>query len=71
MSTKNRYYVYRDEAGKVRRLAMIGTVKGEFCAYGYESGGWVAMPALFKIEWEVTDYDEITEAEAKKIMEEI
>lgn len=67
---KNRYYVHKLD-GKVTRLALIGTVKGEFGAYGYVDGEWKLMPGLFKIEHEVTDYEDISEAEAKKIMEEL
>lgn len=68
---KNRYYVHRLN-GKITRLALIGEVEGEFGAYGYEGGKWEFMPGLFKIENDVTaDYDEISETEAQKIIEEM
>lgn len=71
MKVKNRYYVHKLD-GKVTRLAMIGEVNGEYDAYAYIGGKWVSMPGLFKIENDVTaDYDAISEAEAKEIMEEL
>lgn len=71
MNKKNRYYVHYSD-GKITRLALIGWANGEFGAYGYVGGKWVFMPGLSKIENDVTaDYEEISEAEAKKIMEEL
>lgn len=63
MRSKNRYYVYRDE-GKITRLARLG---GDG-AYGWESGKWVYMPSLWKIENDITDFEEISEKEAQDIM---
>lgn len=71
MKVKNRYYVHKLD-GKVTRLAMIGEVNGEYGAYAYMDGKWAYMPGLFKIENDVTaDFDAISEAEAKEIMEEM
>ncbi len=70
MSDKNRYYVHKMD-GKVTRLALIGTVNGDFGAYGYVGGAWQLMPGLFKIENDITDYEDITEAQAKEIMEQL
>ena len=70
MKKKTAYYVYRNEDGSTGRLAMFGYVDGKYGPHGYVPGkGWEFMPGLGKILWEVTSYEEISEAEAKKIME--
>lgn len=71
MKGNYRYYVYRRDDGSCGRLARIGGKKGELGAYGYQDGKWVDMPSLFKIENDITDYEDITEAEALEIMAEI
>ena len=63
MAKKDRYYVHKYE-GKVTRVAKLG----DDGAFGWEKGKWVEMPGLWKIEWEVTDYDDITKEEADKLI---
>ena len=36
--------------------------------YGYEGGEWVYMPSLFKIQNDITDYEEVTEEDAEQII---
>lgn len=62
---KELYYVHRDE-GKVTRIAK----KENGLYYGYEKGKWVEMPGLIKIEFEITDYEEITKEEAERLIKE-
>lgn len=62
-----RYYILRI-GGEVRRLAKI---VDRALAYGYEGGAWVYMPSLIKILFEITDYEEISEEEAREIIEEV
>jgi hypothetical protein len=62
-----RYYVLR-QSGEVRRLAKI---VDNSRAYGYEGGAWVDMSNLLRILYEITDYEEISEAEARAIIEEV
>lgn len=61
------YYVYRFN-GEVRRLAKI---EDNTNAFAYINGKWEPMQALIKIVFDITDYDEITEAEANEIMKEL
>ena len=58
-----KYYIHK-LGDRITRLAKIDSGS----AYGYENGRWVSMPGLVKIKFEVTDYEEISEEEAKKIM---
>ena len=60
------YYVYR-RAGEVRRLARI---VGGYLAYAYEGGGWIERASLIRIIYELTEYEEISEAEALALIEE-
>lgn len=59
-----RYFVLRIN-GELKRLAKI---EDNAVAYGYEGGSWVNMPDLLKIINDITDYDEISEDEANKII---
>ena len=68
MSNIYRFYVHKLD-GKVTRLARLGGTEKDFGAYGYENGKWVEMPGLWKIENDITDYEEISAEEAKKLME--
>lgn len=61
---KTRYFVLRIN-GDLKRLAKI---EDNALAYGYEGGDWVSMPDLLKIINDITDYDEISEDEANKII---
>jgi hypothetical protein len=61
---KTRYFVLRIN-GDLKRLAKI---EDNALAYGYEGGSWVSMPDLLKIINDITDYDEISEDEANKII---
>lgn len=57
------YYVCKD-GDYLCSLAVISD-KG---SYAYKNGEWVFTPGLAKIQHEDTDYEEISEAEAKEIM---
>lgn len=59
------YYVYRNN-GRVGRIAKITSG----CAYGYEDGRWVAMPGLIKIQFDITDFEHISQKEAEKLIAE-
>ena len=63
-----RYYVHLMD-GVVTRLARLGGPEEVYGAYGYVDGDWEEMPGLWKIENDITDYVEITEEEAKEIIE--
>ena len=63
MDNKTHYYVYK-EGDQIYRIAKISN--GD--AYGYEGGEWISMPGLIKIQNEVTDYEEISEEEANKLI---
>lgn len=58
-----RYYVFR-EGEKVYRIARIGADG----AFGWDAFRWIPMNGLHKIEWEVTDYDDITKEEADRLI---
>lgn len=58
------YYVLRKN-GEVRRIAKI---VDNSLAYGFQDGKWVQMSGLLKIMNDVTDYKEISKAEAEKFM---
>lgn len=60
------YYVLKKN-GQVRRVAKI---VDNAIAYGYDGANWVEMSNLMKIQNEITDYEPITENEAKKIISE-
>lgn len=60
------YFVYYDE-GTPTRVAKIEDLS---VAYGWENGKWEEMPSLMKIVNDITDYEEITKAEAEKIIAE-
>ena len=64
--SKANFYVLRT-GEKVNRLAKIE----EGGAYGWEAGSWAHMPGLIKIQHDVTDYEEISESEAKAIIKEL
>lgn len=59
----DKFYVYKYN-GEVRRIAKIS----DGLPYGYEGGEWVFMPGLSKIQHEDTDYEEISEEEANKLI---
>lgn len=61
--SKATFYVLRT-GQKVNRIAKIESGG----AYGWEAGGWKYMPGLTKIQNSVTDYEEISEAEAKALI---
>lgn len=58
------YYVLKMN-GEVRRIAKI---VDNALAYGFQDGKWVQMSGLLKIMNDVTDYKEISKAEAEKFM---
>ena len=60
-----RYFVYRSD-GIIGRIARYGPPPGVF--WGWGDGKWVEMPSLGKILFEITDYEEITEAEAEELI---
>lgn len=62
MKPKHRYYVHKWE-GEITRIARLG----DDGAYAWKNGKWELMSGLWKIENEVTDYESISEAEAKKL----
>lgn len=64
MKKNYRYYVHRFN-GKVTRIARLCN-NG---AYGWENGEWVRMNGLWKIENDITDFEDITEAEAMQLIE--
>lgn len=66
MKKNYRYYVHRYN-GKVTRIARLGN-NG---AYGWEDGNWVQMNGLWKIENDITDYEDITEEEAMHLIEQL
>ena len=59
------YYAYRFN-GHVGRIAKQEPW-GVF--WGRENGQWVEMPGLCKITYEITDYEDITEEEAMRLIE--
>lgn len=54
-----RYYVYKYN-GKVTCIAKLG----DDGVYGWIGGKWVFVPGLRKIEWDITDYEDISQEEA-------
>lgn len=64
--SKASFYVLRT-GKKVHRIAKIENG----CAYGWEAGSWEYMPGLIKIQNSMTDYEEISEAEAKALIKEM
>jgi len=58
------YYVLKKN-GEVRRIAKI---VDNALAYGFQDGKWVQMSGLLKIQNDVTDYKEISKAEAEKLI---
>ena len=61
---KEVYYVYRKKDNSIGRIAKRAK-DGKY--YGYEKGTWIEMPGLKKIEFEVTDYEEISKEEAMRL----
>ena len=61
--SKAKFYVLRT-GNKVNRVAKI---EGG-CAYGWEAKGWEYMPGLIKIQNSMTDYEQISEAEANALI---
>ena len=61
---KVRYYVHKYD-GKVTRIAKIG----DDGAYGWQDGKWVSMPGLHKIEWDITDFEDITQEAAERLIQ--
>ena len=59
------YYAYKSN-GHVGRIAKQEPW-GVF--WGWENGQWVEMPSLCKITYEITDYEDITEEEAMRLIE--
>ena len=66
MDKKETYYVYRGDNGEIGIIAkFVGAIP-----YGYdkEKGEWVEMPNLIKIKFEDTNYEEITQEEAERLI---
>ena len=59
------YYAYKFD-GHVSRIAKQEPW-GVF--WGWENGQWVEMPSLCKVTYEITDYEDITEEEAMRLIE--
>ncbi|MBO4219406.1 MAG: hypothetical protein J5933_00575 [Clostridia bacterium] len=59
------YYAYKSN-GYVGRIAKQDPW-GVF--WGWENGQWVKMPSLYKITYEITNYEDITEEEAMHLIE--
>ena len=59
-----RYYVYK-KGGRIGRIAKI---ENGACPYGWDQGRWIPMPGLIKINFDITDYQEIGEAEAFELI---
>ena len=63
---KIKYYVYKHN-GEVRRLVKI---EDGINAEAYINGSWSSMPNLLRIQNEDTDFEEISEGEAEKLIKE-
>ena len=61
---KTIYYVYKNEKNIPKRVAK----KEGAIWYGFEKNKWKEMPELAKIEWDITDYQEISKEEAEKFI---
>ena len=57
------YYVLKLDDGGYGRVAK----KEDALWYGWEKSKWIEMPDLAKIEFDVTDYVEISKEEADRI----
>ncbi len=57
---KTLYYVYRYEKGDTGNIVK----KEDGLYYLYKDGKWLEFPELIKIEFEITNYEEITKDEA-------
>lgn len=64
MKQEQRYYVCKLN-GKVTRIARLGNDG----AYAWINGKWEVMNGLWSIENDITDFEPISEAEAKKYIE--
>ena len=64
MEKKEIYYVYKSEDGFIGRVAKFV----DNIPYGWDNGKWIYMPGLIKIQFEVTDYYEISKEEAEQII---
>lgn len=63
MEEQTKYYAYR-RGGEVRRIAkIVGS-----SAFAYEEGQWIPMQGLIRIRYDDTDFDEISEEEANKLI---
>jgi len=60
---KDLYFVYKEKNIPKRVAKKIDSIW-----YGFEKDKWVKMPQLAKIEWEDTDYKEISKVEAEKLI---
>ena len=65
--SKTKYYILKLN-NEIKRLAKI---EDGALAYGYEGGKWVSMPSLLKIQNDITDFEDISEDEANKIIKEL
>lgn len=64
MGEKEHYYIFKngDEVSVIAKIS-------DGIPYEYESGKWVFAPRLAKIQYDDTDYDEISKAELDKLIE--
>lgn len=63
MEAQEKFYVLKRD-GEVRRIAKIS----DGSAYGYEDGNWQPMQHLMKIQWDDTDFEEISKEEANNLI---
>jgi hypothetical protein len=66
---KELYYVWRLSNGKIANIAKRAK-DGLYYAYN-QKGKWEEQSNLKRIEFEVTDYERISEEEANKLIKEI
>jgi hypothetical protein len=64
---KELYYVYISDDGTIGRVAKRGADR---LYYGWDNGKWIEMPGLIKIEFDITNYREISKEEAERIIKE-
>lgn len=62
---KEKYYVYVSSNGELGRAAKR-TSDGKY--YGWEKGEWVEMPNLKRMEFDITNFEEITKKQLEGII---
>ena len=67
MKYKEVYYVYVSSRGKLGRVAKRTEGKKY---YGWDNGKWILMPQLRSMEYDITNFEEITKEEAYRIIKE-